>query len=101
VHEIGHSLGFEHPQPISTFGVLIPGTARNTGTASAVSYSTVMTPRGCVANLTQLQPDDVLSASKKYPGPTCIELCEFNCTFNVDPAAIGLCQFGCPSQCGG
>jgi hypothetical protein len=54
--------------------------------------------QGCETR-TALTGDDVLSARIKYP--SCIETCEFNCTFNVDPAQIGLCMSACPSQCGG
>jgi hypothetical protein len=100
LHEIGHILGFEHPPPLATTGVRIPGTAASTNTTGdAASYSTVMESR-CLG-LTKLSADDLLSVQKKYPAPSCQVVCEFNCTFNVDPAQIGLCQASCPAQCGG
>ena len=102
LHEIGHILGFEHPPPLlgSDGRVHIAGTATSTATTGDTSsYATVMESR-CLADTT-LRPDDVLSAGKKYPAPTCQQICEFNCTFNVDPAQIGLCQASCPQQCGG
>lgn len=98
LHEIGHILGFEHPPPLATTGVRIPGTAASTNTTGdRSSYATVMESR-CLADTT-LRPDDILSAQKKYPAPSCIEVCEHNCTFNVDPAQIGLCMSSCPQQC--
>lgn len=102
LHEIGHILGFEHPPPLlgSPDRVHIAGTATSTNTTGdKASYSTVMESR-CLAD-TKLSPDDILSATKKYPPPTCLQLCNFNCTFNVDPAQIGQCQAACPQQCGG
>ncbi|HKO90509.1 MAG TPA: hypothetical protein VJU61_05120, partial [Polyangiaceae bacterium] len=101
VHEIGHILGFSHPPPLATDGVLIPGTAASTNTSgSIVTYATVM-DSGCTKTRGQLSSDDILSATKKYPAPSCRAVCEFNCTFNVDPGQIGLCQAACPQQCGG
>jgi hypothetical protein len=109
VHEMGHSLGFEHPfqdrGPSNPGGILIPGTAQNTvpvgsgckGTA-CVSYSTVMLGRGCIANLTSLTNDDKLSAAKRYP--SCLQTCESSCASGGDPAFIGQCQAACPAQCG-
>jgi hypothetical protein len=97
LHEMGHVLGFAHPPPNPSNGSrsFIPGTAISSG--STVAYATVMA-QGC-GTLTTLSPDDVLSAGKKYP--SCMLTCENNCTFNVDPAQIGLCQAACLSQCGG
>ena len=102
LHEIGHILGFEHPPPLtgSVGRVHIAGTAISTATSgNASTYDTVMQSR-CLSDI-KLRDDDVVSAGKKYPGPTCRQLCEFNCTFNVDPGQIGLCQAACPQQCGG
>jgi hypothetical protein len=98
LHEIGHVLGFEHPPPNpGTSGRLhIAGTEASNGFIEP-TYATVMA-QGC-GTRTALTADDVLSAQKKYP--SCIATCENNCTFNVDPAQIGLCQSACPAQCGG
>jgi hypothetical protein len=98
LHEMGHVLGFDHPPPDTELAgtTHIPGTAANTSFVEP-SYSTVM-HQGCFG-LTSLTSDDVLSAQKKYP--SCLATCEDNCTFNVDPEGIGLCQSACPSQCGG
>ena len=105
LHEMGHSLGFEHPRNRAPDTVHIAGTAQNTVPESSscsgtgcVSYSTVMLPRGCSATLTALQPDDILSATKKYP--SCRTVCETNCLSQIDPGAIGLCIASCPQQCG-
>lgn len=94
LHEMGHVLGYAHPppDPSNTARTHIAGTA-----TSPPSYQTVMS-QGCVSR-TALTPDDALSAQKKYP--SCIATCENNCTFNVDPGAIGLCMSACPQQCGG
>jgi hypothetical protein len=98
LHEMGHVLGFAHPPPNPSNGTRfqIAGTAVSTTTSGDPSYSTVMA-QGC-KTLTSLSSDDGLSARKQYPG--CIDTCETNCTFNVDPAQIGLCQASCPGQCG-
>jgi hypothetical protein len=99
MHEMGHVLGFDHPppNPASRAGrVLIAGTTANTGLLEP-SYATVMA-QGCFSRTT-LSSDDVVSAGKKYP--SCMTTCENNCTFNVDPAQIGLCQASCPQACGG
>lgn len=99
LHEMGHVLGFDHPPPNPASGagrVNIAGTAVNTGLLEP-SYATAMA-QGCFGRTT-LSSDDVLSAQKKYP--SCLTTCENNCTFNVDPAQIGLCQSACPQQCGG
>lgn len=98
LHEMGHVLGFAHPPPIATSNPRehISGTAVSTATSGEPSYSTVMA-QGC-KTLNSLSSDDVKSAQKKYPG--CIDTCERNCTFNVDPAQIGLCMAACPAQCG-
>jgi hypothetical protein len=98
LHEMGHVLGFAHPPPNPSQGTLfhIAGTAVSTTTTGDPSYSTVMA-QGC-KTLTSLSADDALSARKQYPG--CIDTCERNCTVNVDPAQIGLCQSACPAQCG-
>jgi hypothetical protein len=100
VHEIGHVLGFTHPPPLPTDGVRIAGTAATMAVSDPTKQQTVM-DSGCDKTLSTLTMDDVLSATKKYPAPSCRELCEFNCTFNVDPVQIGLCQAACPQQCGG
>jgi len=100
LHEMGHVLGFAHPPPNTSNGTRfqIAGTLASTITTGTgdPSYMTVMA-QGC-KTLTSLTPDDGLSARKQYPG--CIDTCETNCTFNVDPAQIGLCMSACPSQCG-
>ena len=98
LHEMGHVLGFAHPPPNPTQNarVHIDGTATNTGLLEP-SYETVMA-QGC-GTRTTLTPDDILSAQKKYP--SCVTKCENDCTVNVDPAQIGLCQANCPAQCGG
>jgi hypothetical protein len=98
LHEMGHVLGYAHPPPNPTLNARlhIDGTATNTGLLEP-SYETVMA-QGC-GTRTTLTPDDILSAQKKYP--SCIAKCENDCTFNVDPSQIGLCQSACPAQCGG
>lgn len=98
LHEMGHVLGFAHPPPNPTANPRehIPGTATNTGLIEP-SYATVMA-QGC-GTRTTLTSDDILSAQKEYP--SCVAKCENDCTFNVDPAQIGLCQSQCPAQCGG
>jgi hypothetical protein len=99
LHEMGHVLGFAHPPPNpSGSRFQIAGTLASTITTGDgdPSYSTVMA-QGC-KTLTSLSSDDALSARKQYPG--CIDTCETNCTFNVDPGQIGLCMAACPSQCG-
>ena len=98
LHEMGHVLGYAHPppNPSQNARVHIDGTATNTGLIEP-SYATVMA-QGC-GTRTTLTPDDVLSAQKKYP--SCVTKCENDCTVNVDPAQIGLCQAACPAQCGG
>jgi hypothetical protein len=82
LHEIGHTLGFVHPQT----GSLVPYTQQDTDNTGEVSYHTVMAPVISDPPMATLSPDDIASRDQMFR-PITIS--------NTDPRAGGSYQT-CP-----